>query len=39
MNTTTAPTPTDYDVAWGDWLEATFDPDNPPYDRLEDTEI
>lgn len=25
--------------AWGAWLEATYDPDTPPYDRLEEKDI
>lgn len=25
--------------AWGAWLEATYDPDNPPYDRLEERDL
>lgn len=27
------------EIEWGEWLEATFDPDNPPIDRLEDLEV
>ena len=26
------------EVEWGEWLEATYDPDNP-IDRLEDLEV
>lgn len=33
----------DLDAEWGDWLEATYDPDAPvpylPTDRIEDLEI
>lgn len=33
----------DLDADWGDWLEATYDPDAPvpylPTDRIEDLEI
>lgn len=29
----------DAETEWGDWLEATFDPDTPPIDRLEELEI
>lgn len=38
----TLPMPTvsiDMEVEWGDWAEATFDPDVPPIDRLEDLEV
>lgn len=26
-------------VEWGEWLEATYDPDNGNVDRLEDLEV
>jgi predicted DNA-binding transcriptional regulator YafY len=26
--------PVDLDAEWGDWLERTYDPDNPPYDTI-----
>ncbi|GHG09891.1 hypothetical protein [Streptomyces hydrogenans] len=29
----------DAEVEWGEWQEATFDPDTPPIDRLEDLEV
>lgn len=29
----------DMDTEWASWLELTFDPDNPPIDRIEDIEI
>lgn len=29
----------DAEVDWGAWLEATYDPDGGPIDRLEDLEV